>query len=192
MATGEPPPTGEPSRTGVPAPPTGWTREQRLALIGVLLGAAALLVAIFVVYYGNDHKDKDRVKSAREAFASYLEASDAACAKYGPALAELGEGPWQGDPRAYAAHLRKRNKVLGAVVRDWQALTVPDYEDMREKVPEAQSLALGSIREYEIAADVMEKGGEDANPYIAEGGRVGGEAITKARAVGFQICPGGR
>ncbi|WP_369246932.1 hypothetical protein [Streptomyces sp. R41] len=192
MSTGEPAPTGEPTPTGEPAPSTSWTREQWLALVGVLLALAALLVGVIVWLFGDDQNGQKEEKSAQKAFVSYREASDAACAKYGPALAELGDGPWQGDPVAYAAHLREKNEVLGAVVRDWQALVVPDYKDMREKVAEAQSLALGSIRQYEIAADVMEDGGEDANPYIAEGGRVGMESITKSRAIGFNICPGGR
>ncbi|WP_369169711.1 hypothetical protein AB5J49_18380 [Streptomyces sp. R28] len=160
-----------------------------MTLIGVVVGVAALLVAIFVIY--KEDVSEEQVESSKEAFASYLAESDAACAKHGPALAELGDGPWQGDPAAYAAHLREKNKVLSEVVRDWQALAVP-YEEKKQDVAEAQSLALGSIRQYEIAADVMEDGGEDANPYITEGGRMGLEAITKARATGFKICPGGR
>ncbi|MGV9271774.1 hypothetical protein [Streptomyces griseosporeus] len=81
--------------------------------------------------------------------------------------------------------------MLSAISRDWQALAVP-YEDKKEDVAEAQSLALASIREYEIAADVMETDGETANVYMAEGGRVGLQALTKARTIGFKICPGGR
>ncbi|MFE2265303.1 hypothetical protein [Streptomyces griseosporeus] len=177
--------------TGNPAPPGGWTREQWLALIGVLMGAAGVLAAVFFGYFGGDQRDKSQEESAKEAFASYLEASDTACAKYGPALAALGDGPWRGDAAAYAAHLRRKSAVLSAISRDWQALAVP-YEEKKEDVAEAQSLALASIREYEIAADVMENDGETANVYMAEGGRVGLQAITKARTIGFRICPGGR
>lgn len=163
-----------------------WTREQKLALAGAL----GVPLAIFAILFGDDLIDKWKGNAAEERYSSYVAMSDRTCAKHGPALAALGEDRWQQSGDIYAAQMRKKNAVLQAILNDWQAIPIPHKE---EEVKEAQSLAQASIRQYEIAADVMEQGeAESANTYIAEGGRSAKESFAKARSAGFQICPGGR
>ncbi|MFI1539117.1 hypothetical protein [Streptomyces anandii] len=163
-----------------------WTREQWLALAG-LVGVPLAVVSLL---FGGDLWGKLQHRSTETKFSAYLAESDRACATYGPDLAALGEDQWQQGAQVYAAQIRKKKQVLQSVLNDWQAIPIPDKA---EQVKEAQALAQTSIRQYEIASDVMEAGElESANSYIAEAGKSGMQSITKARSLGFQVCPGGR
>ncbi|MFG2859516.1 hypothetical protein [Streptomyces sioyaensis] len=164
----------------------GWTREQWLALAG----AVGVPLAIVALLFGNDLWGKFQERSAETSFSAYVTESDRTCAKYGPDLAALGEDQWQQGAQVYAAQIRKKSEVLQSILNDWQTISIPDKE---EQAKEVQALAQSSIRQYEIAANVMEKGEvESANAYIADAGKTGMQSITKARSLGFEVCPGGR
>ncbi|KMS76599.1 hypothetical protein ACM01_05380 [Streptomyces viridochromogenes] len=73
---------------------------------------------------------------------------------------------------------------------DWEAITIPEGHE--KDVREIQSLARGGLRKFEIAATQAENGEmETANEYLESGGETGLDAVTKARAEGFKVCPGG-
>ncbi|WP_327736187.1 hypothetical protein OG749_22770 [Streptomyces nojiriensis] len=160
-----------------------WPNEVIFGVIGVVGVVIAFLT------FGDNLWGKHKEGEDRKDFASYVTVSDHTCAKYGPAIAGVGEDKWQEDGAVYAAQIRQKDAILSSMLREWGAIKIPKHKE--REVREIQTLAAASIAHYEIAANQAEQGeANSANTYIAEGGRKATESITKARAEGFNVCPG--
>ncbi|MGW7277025.1 hypothetical protein ACWGIV_01680 [Streptomyces sp. NPDC054844] len=169
-----------------------WTRDHKIALVGALLAALALIASLYVIYGGDDkHGERVEERAERE-FAAYVSVADRACSKYEPKLSRLGDGPYKGPPAPFADHMRKKHQVLAAMLQEWRAISLPAENGRQSEVSEAQALVGAALRKYEIAANGIEAGSkETANSTIEQGVDFFVQGNSKARSLGFQVCPAG-
>ncbi|WP_367132488.1 MULTISPECIES: hypothetical protein [Streptomyces] len=164
----------------------GNTGNRPKIIWGTLIAIGGLIVALVGLFWGDNLIGRSAADTNSKELAQYFKHADDRCAKY-----DHSHPPLPSDPTARVAAIREWNFQRVRSFNDWKSIQPP--KAIENQVAAVQAAVNQALLDAEWAAQDLEEGrSESSEIRLKDGQTHGSEAIEKARAVGFKVCPADR